>query len=480
MRSKNKEKKLKSQDALTVIEFSAGSIKLAQSRMDKQIFISKLIVKDGIADSEYEFTKELEKIIKDNHLKINDLIISLDRSLVTIRSVKLPFTSEEEIKNMANWQASKLLPYKVEEMVVSHQTLTVDENGFAHVNLVIAPRIIIRKFINVCEALKLKTKSIALSSEGLLRWYSDAQQRQANDTLFLVDVQKNKSELVIVDQNKFIFSRSFALAQTQDEESAKNKIIEEAKLSMEYFGKQENSPQIKKIVLVGDRQWISDLAITFRASFSLPVDTLDHIENLDLRENISELSVKGVYSFASVCGLALSKKPLEIDLCPPELKDKISYLEKKKELLRALILLFSAVLVIGCMFAFSIYHKKKTIDILNAQIEKTSPAAKEIQNIKNKIAIINRQLDTESSSMEILRKLHEVAPAEIYLNSFMYQEDSEVIIKGTAPSMSLVFSFVPILNETSFFENVQVKYVTQRKTVTGEITDFEIVCKLKY
>ena len=56
--------------------------------------------------------------------------------------------------------------------------------------------------------------------------------------------------------------------------------------------------------------------------------------------------------------------------------------------------------------------------------------------------------------------------------------EKEVILKGNAPSMTLVFSFVPILNKSEFFENAQVKYATQRKTRRGELTDFEIICPL--
>jgi len=45
--------------------------------------------------------------------------------------------------------------------------------------------------------------------------------------------------------------------------------------------------------------------------------------------------------------------------------------------------------------------------------------------------------------------------------------------------MSVAFSYVPILNKSEFFENVQVRYATQRKAVGSELTDFEIICPLK-
>lgn len=480
MRRKNQDNKkiIKPKEVCTVIEFSNCSIKLAQSYFAKRRFISKLIAKDQIADSESEFAKELDRIIKENQIKINDLIVSLDRSLVTIRSLKLPHTSEDEIKKMAEWQASKLLPYKVEEMIVSHQTVGIDVNGFAHLILVIVPIDIIRKFINTCEILKLRPKIITLSSEGLLRWYVDVQSRHTKDTLLLVDVEKNKSEIVIINQDKFIFSRSFSWPQIQDSGQIDNKIIEEIKLSREYFNKQEDSPKIKKIVITGDKERILTLAPSFKESFGLPVETIDHLLDVDFKEGPSYLTIRKSYSFASVCGLALGKRPLQINLCPPEIKDKILFLEKKRAFFTTAVLLISAMLVFASTLAFSIYHKKNIIGILDKQINKINPAALEIQEIKDKISIINYQMDNKNSCIEILREIHRLSPPGIYLNTLKYVESEKVTIKGTSPNMSSVFSFVPILNKSPFFENVQVRYATQRKTGVGELTDFEIICRL--
>jgi hypothetical protein len=44
--------------------------------------------------------------------------------------------------------------------------------------------------------------------------------------------------------------------------------------------------------------------------------------------------------------------------------------------------------------------------------------------------------------------------------------------------MSSVFNLALILNDSPIFDSAQVKYVTQKKIQMGEVTDFEISCRL--
>jgi len=479
MKNKGKSAKLNSKDTRTVIEFSPSHIKLAQVTAKKQRVISNLFVQENLTHSEDFSGKALEDFIKKNHLKINNLLISLDRSFVTLRLVKLPSVNEEEIKDMAQWQAAKLLPYKIDEIVVSHQLLKTDESGFSYVLLIIIPRNIIKKFTDICDALKLQPQAITFTSEGLSNWCVELQPEIATETDFaLIDIEKDNIEVVIFQDKQLIFSRSLSFINTENENEANNKIIEEVKLSVESYYKQEMSKPIKKIILTGEKSIISDLSRFFKSSFDLPVEVVDHMNNLSLGDKVDKTVLSQNISLSSISGIALSEKYPKINLLPPEIKEKILFQQKKKELHKTVYLAISAILLFCVIFGYNFYNKKNIIADLNIQLEKVNPSAKEIQDIKNKIRIVNMQIDNDNSCLEILREIHRITPKDIYLNTFIFQEADEVVLKGTSPSMSLVFSFVPILNSSPFFENVQVRYATQRKMQAAESTDFEIVCKL--
>lgn len=470
---------LKTKRTYTVIEFSSRGIKLIQSTFKKQRIITKLSSQDNIEESEFGFVSALDKIIKIESVRMDNLLISLDRSLATIRFIKLPTTNFQEIENMAQWQAAKLLPYKIDELVASHQIIKVDKEGFSYVLLCIVPKNTIKKFIDICETLKLKPQDITLSSEGLAQWYSSFQsEKLIDEALVLVDIDREKAELVILYQDKFIFSRSFTLGDMQKDSQIKRKLVDEVRLSIDSYYKQETFLPIKKMVLTGDKDYILDLPTLFRVEFNLPIEVIDHLSKSNFDKKIKSSIIPKNYSFASIFGLALSKVLPQINLLPKEAKDRILYFKKRKELFKTVSLTVFAILIFLGIFGFNFYNKKKIIQVLDRQLQEIDPTAKEVENIKDKIAIINAQLSIEGSCIEILREIHRITPKDIYLTTLIFEEKNEVTIKGTAPTMSLVFSFVPILNESPLFENVQTRYATQRKMRTGELTDFEISCKL--
>lgn len=480
MKNNISEIKLRQNKIDTVIEFSPYNIKLVQS-LRKKDAITNIFVQEVRGNSEHEFINTLDKIIKNNHLKIGNLLISLDRSLSSVQFAKLPAAEEEEIKQMSRWQAAKILPCNVDEIIVSHKTVKSDNQDFFYVVLVVVPRNIVTKFINICSALKLIPQFITLSSEGLMQWHSKQKLNQNTDkALVVIDIDKNKTELIIIYENKLIFSRSLLLHSLQQDSLIKDIIAEELKLSLEFYKRQEVCPDINKIVLTGSSGYVSKLSTVINKAFNLPIEIIDHIKDSKFIKSISIGNIAFDISLASICGFIEGQKPIEINLMPQEVIEKTLYTDKKKEFFRTIYLILLFLLVFSGTIGFSFYDKKKIIKNLDRQILRTNAVAGEVQDIKNKIAIINKQINNQNSCLEVLREIHRIIPENIFLNTFIFEGSDEVILKGTASDMSLVFGFVPILNESSLLEKIELRYVTQRKIQSREFTDFEIICKLSF
>jgi len=463
-----------------IIEFSAHRLKLAKAFLGNRSSISYIDTYNNPSGSEEGFIRFLQHALKEKRLGRNNVILSLDRSLVTIRFIILPSVDEKEIESMAHWQAAKLLPYKIEQIIVSHRTLQVNEEGFSHVLLVIAPRLIVKKYIDICQSLKLQPESVTITSEGLLDWrLLQKNIGQNQEAIAIIDAEEGRLEVAVTHLNEFIFSRSINLLQITQEQTV-NKVIEEITLSLDSYRKQSIYQPLTKIILVGDKKQIINLSDALRNKVDIIVEVFDHLENIKIPKRAMSTLGSSNISFASIVGLVLKMtKENKINLLPQEFKENRIYLEKKKEFVSTLFLLGLAGLIFFSIFGFDIYSKTKIIEALNSKLEKINPKATAVEEIKKRITIINEHLEQEGSCIDILRELHIITPQEVFLNTFIYEEERGVTIKGTAPSMSVVFSFVPILNKSDFFEDVGVRYATQRKMVGSELTDFEIICPLK-
>jgi Tfp pilus assembly PilM family ATPase len=464
----------------TIIEFSAYSLKLAQY-LKKEKIITNLFIPEAPTDSKEGFIKALDKIIKTNHLKVSDLTISLERSFSSLRIAKLPPVTEEEIVQMAQWQAAKIFPLNFEQVTTSYKRIKIDRKDFAYVVLVAVPKNIIMKFLDICSVLRLTPQFISLSCEGLLQWYVQQNSgRDKHSAVALIEIDNNKIELVIIYENNLIFSRSLSLDLSGNENQTIRKSVAELQLSLALYKRQELSPTIDKIVLTGGSGYILKFSSALNSELNLPVEAMDYLRGFNAREDILKQELAPNISLASICGFIKTSGPPEINLIPQEIKDRLFYIKKKKEFLKTIYLSFFAILVIFLSASSNLYYKEKIITRLDKQILETGKAAEKISNIKNKILILDRHLGNQNSCLEVLKEIHKAIAEGVYIDTFIFQEDSQVNLKGSAPGMPLILESVARLNESLVFREAQIKYVTQTKTEAGESTDFEIICKLAW
>ncbi|MDD4955607.1 MAG: PilN domain-containing protein, partial [Candidatus Omnitrophica bacterium] len=83
--------------------------------------------------------------------------------------------------------------------------------------------------------------------------------------------------------------------------------------------------------------------------------------------------------------------------------------------------------------------------------------------------------------LDALYELYRVAPKDIYLSSFVYENDKQIALRGQTPELNYVLELVSALEKSKVFGNFtsKLRYATKKKTQTGEIIDFEIVCLKK-
>jgi Tfp pilus assembly protein PilN len=65
-------------------------------------------------------------------------------------------------------------------------------------------------------------------------------------------------------------------------------------------------------------------------------------------------------------------------------------------------------------------------------------------------------------------------PLDLKLTDVKFDEQGRFSVRGTADTMSTVFSFVEYMEKSKYFKDVKTKYTTKRKEETKDVADFEI------
>ena len=79
----------------------------------------------------------------------------------------------------------------------------------------------------------------------------------------------------------------------------------------------------------------------------------------------------------------------------------------------------------------------------------------------------------------MIRELYTILPEDISLTIFEFEDKSRVLLRGTAKELSRVFSLLPVLEKSQYFENVKINFATKRTFQKKEFADFEIICALR-
>lgn len=470
--------RLQQNKVITFIEFTAQDIKLIQV-LQKENTISAVFVHDVAGESEKDFIVALSEIMKASNLKIKDLYISLSRDFLTTRLIKLPLVTKEDVGQLVNWQAAKILPYQPQEMVVSYRTIATEGTDFSYVLLSAAPRNIVDKFINICAALKLFPRDITFNSEGLLRRYLKQTVEGGEGIITaVIDIDRNKATLAIIHRDNFVFDRSFPIGSLSDAGS-RLKITKEIRASFNFYKRQEIGGAVSKIVLSGDSGYIAELSLLLRQEFNMEVKVADHIADIDCAKSCLKEKIPRGVSLASILGFVMSPGPFEFHLMPQDAREMRDYLLKKKALFKIAALALSLLLVIFWIIGLDFYYRKKIIKELDRRLSCVNSAAQIARQIKNKLAIVDREINSRNYCLEALSEVHRLIPEDVYLSTFIFENKTGVVLKGSAVNMPLVFTFARSLNNSDLLSSAEIKYATQRKIRDKELTNFEIICKIK-
>lgn len=462
----------------TSVEISDRYIKLLQiSSKGMEAKVIACVFKELSTTGPEACATALEGILKEYNIKPKDLVLTIPRQSVTIRDIRLPSQNPREIDEMVGFQAVKQIPYPKEEIAYGHNIFGVDSEGYSKIILVICHRDAIERPIEILNNCGLNPTKVTLSSFGLLNWFtlnSELKEKSRGLPVILVDCDISTSDIAIVYNDKLIYTRGLTFGSAEGQRYYE-KLADEIDKTLPIYAKETEAPRPKEAIFTGI---ISELAHSkgeLERALNMKVDFIDSFRHIPLSiPSIFQPNVT-LASYSSLIGTAIG--PEEVDLLPKALKLTKTAQTKKRELLISSILMLAVIISASFMIWSKINQKMNVLRRIELKLNDTTPLASEIEKMRLASDVIKSQLTKKSEALDVLNELHKIVPPQIYLALYTYEE-GKVELKGTAGVLSDVFKLVTILENSPYFQNVEVRYATKRKIGKQELVDFEITCPL--
>jgi len=422
-----------------------------------------------------DLSQKLGLVLKKLGYNNRPIIVALPRNSATLRFIKIPSVDPEEIDKILSLQASTFLPYPSTELITGYQTILVDNQGCSQVNLIIVHKDIIKRYIDLFEKLNIKNFTIALSSWGIANLYNYFYP-QDSGMVMIADIDSTQVELDIIDKKKIVFSRYFNLNLFQS--ANQNILANEINKTQDAFLKEVTKESLGKIVVISQGK---ELSKNWQVALPLPVEELKYLDKLNCsKEALSRIS-SYEHSFASLIGFILKEVPVSLDLLPTDLKENRRRLIERNEKLRLALLFLGVVILLTIGVLKNIDNKIKYLKQQNSEIVNIGNEARPLEDIQRRFEFMGKRQQKKPSALEIFSALYKVVPPGVVLVNFSYEEDNQIILRGQSPTHDSVFAFAAGIEKSPVFSKFKpkIRYATQKRTVSGEVVDFEIICVRK-
>lgn len=423
---------------------------------------------------ETELIEKLGRILKKLEYKNNQLILALPHKFATSRYLKVPTQIPHEIEKIVALQASTYLLSTFKELITGFLVIATEKTGYSDINLVIVQKEVIERYVRIFNKLAVKKFKITLSSFGLANLCNLIEPETAT-AVMIIEIEFPRVELAVSSNQGLIFSRSFNIL--KQEKDWQRLFVEEVNKTKEAYLKEIPGKELSKILIVGPAQNYK-MFEGISGQFKLPVGIIPYWEKIsgtqDFQKNIQESS----NSLAGIIGLGLKEIPESINLIPDDLKAIVKNAYARKEIIRIAMFIAAITLVLGLAAYKNLENKTLYLKTLTAELKKIEKDALRLEDFEKKLEFMKSHLMKKPASLDIIYGLYQALPQNLSLNSLGYEEAEQVVLRGQTPDLSSVFLFVSQLEKTAVFKNFQakVKYVSKKKTQSGEIVDFEIVC----
>ncbi|MEA3305921.1 MAG: pilus assembly protein PilM, partial [Candidatus Omnitrophota bacterium] len=423
---------------ITAIDISDGFLKAVAVPADKSEKKLRVLASLPLpADEDKGMAKEIRAFISKYKLGGSLFSVNFPRHLVTIKSVKLPSANEQEMKNMAELQAIKYLPYSREEIVVDYKTADITKEGYVNILLILARRKSVDKYIEAFTSAGISINRMALSSEGILNWYL-ALGIDDKKPIAVIDVDRRHTHVQIMKNKNLVFSRSISFDIT-DARSDKNLFLKEIKMSFDSYLK-EKAEEVSRVIVSGSERHSKEISTFLAGNFSFPCGNVEQLRRVKpgtakiagLPKQLAEAS------YTHLIGLASWPEKLEVNLMPKDVINKRKERAAKGSMVKTAILFLCVI-----MAAFGIMQKKmggKRVYLrkIEFRLKEIEPEIKELSMLKENVKLIQEQLMFKGSAIDIIRQLYEILPIDVSLALFEFEDKNRVLLRGTSTELSTV------------------------------------------
>lgn len=434
--------------------------------------------------------------------------LALPAKDLIFRSFTIPAMQPAEIKNVVDFEITKYIPIKPQDLVFRYQAIPYKEKGQKNLRiyLIAIRKDILKRYKAMMELANLQVDNVEPAPVSVLRFLKSRKIIPRNQSTAIVEVGDDGGDIIICNNEVVQFVREFPIAPDEltDVDLLSAKIVNDIRVSFNFYNRQNPSEQIHHILILSLH----------------PLRNIEKMMNDEFKISVRATCVKSFFQgdvphdgFLKALGVAMadSRQPLkdfnllETAATPAKGRPSLFAVDKRVKTVlgafaAAVVIVFSSSFLSGRL-AVAPKAQLATLEQQDA-LQKLEGAAieKMSEELKEKLAQYH-SIRLSSETEFFLHKVPSIMPEGVWLKSFTIrysdvgsrqQENTKnqaggltITLEGLAyhPDSNEQFrrvnNFLSGLKTTESFSEKfnNIELTTKRETVDKyELTTFRILC----
>jgi len=379
-----------------------------------------------------------------------------------LRILTLPSTDMEELAGMVDLQVGKISPFPVEDMVVSFEVLTSEENS----SLVLIAAVQ-RKYLDKLHEDGIPARHVDID---LIAWWHGLCAEGLTDKdgrVIYLFMREECADMIVAEDGAPLLLRSMLVRDDMSTQDYHDILVEEFHYTLTALEADWGPAHGTELVILNKDGIESGIESRFREGEEITVKTIA----IDKLMPLSELLVRRRTEKNGHC----------IDLVPEDWRQSERDALIKHRLLRACgVFAIVWLTVFVSIFGYTQWEKSSAEKYAKCSKALQEPAKKS-QEMQMRILALERYSDRTYSALGCLRETSVLLPGALELLSFSFKKESDVSLRGVADTTSAteIYNYFKLLENSGKFESLkgQKVSVANRRGV-GRCSQFQVTLVL--
>ena len=219
----------------------------------------------GTANDYFAQSKDLATLVQEgfqrNHISAPHFNLSLPSKDIIFRSFVIPWMQTSEIKSVVEFEASKYIPFSVNELSYAFHNLSFTDDAVRRIRIIFVAikKATLEKYSSLFEDSPIYINFMEPAPLSLIRPLLLRDLIPQDHTIALVQKEREAGKIIIVHQGIPLFVREFQLKSVSAEQEKSDpkapltRFVNEVRISLDYFNRQDSQLHVKKIIpIVGE------------------------------------------------------------------------------------------------------------------------------------------------------------------------------------------------------------------------------------